>query len=176
MSLCLHCDEKNEKENCTCGNCDSYHDLVCNCEEKKLKSVDLILKKAIDNSNNENIVNHSFKSIQKIKNSVLDELNLPSNLINNYKKKLENYRFVDELQDMREGCFIRWIRWIDGIPKLTNGGIVIGIYIEKNGIHLKCKNKRGNIFQVKQINSLIFQLLTEQEMVLLSALDVLNEN
>ena len=57
---------------------------------------------------------------------------------------------------------------------MTNGGIVIDIKIHQNGIQLVCKNFINKKFQIKIDECFIFQKLTDQEKIILSALDYLN--
>ena len=91
-------------------------------------------------------------------------------------KKLKEYRVVRDLRDIQLGYYIRWIPLKD--PRniyLTNGGIIIDIDILKNGIHIRVKNNRNRIFQIKYDECVIFQKLTVQEKIILSVLDHLDK-
>ena len=80
------------------------------------------------------------------------------------------------MPDLQLGYYIRWIPLKD--PSniyLTNGGIIIDIDILKNGIHVRVKNNRNRIFQIKYDECIIFQKLTMQEKVILSVLDHLDK-
>ena len=89
--------------------------------------------------------------------------------------KLKNYRFVDDLQDINYGAYIRWIKIKDlDQVKLSNGGIIIDIKIYDDGCQVICKNMYNRIMQIKLNEAIVFQKLTDQEYVILSALDYLN--
>ena len=92
-----------------------------------------ILSDAIQNEKNQNILSLSFDKINDRKHNILAELKLLS-----LKKKLKQYRHVDELQEFRVGSYIRWINLSKRI--FTNGGIIVRIDIEENGIVITCKN------------------------------------
>ena len=81
-----------------------------------------------------------------------------------------------DLRDLQLGYYIRWIP-LKNPSKiyLTNGGIIIDIDIFENGIHIKVKNNRNNIFQIKFDECVIFQKLTIQEKAILSVLDHLDK-
>lgn len=128
--------------------------------------------KAIDNQNNEGIQKYDSKLIKKIKNDYLQKLLLPRDKLKDFHTKLNNYRYVDDLSDIQYGRYIRWINLKD--PEniiLTTGGIIIDIKILASGIHLVCKNNRNQRFQIKIDECYIFQKLTNQEKIILYALD-----
>jgi len=133
------------------------------------------LLKALSNENNETVLELDHKKVSKIKNDILQKLHLPKEKLKKFHKSLKFYRFVDELPELRYGSFIRWIS-LKNPEKiyLTNGGIVCEIKIGDDGIIIVCKNNRNRMFQLKMAENLIFQKLTQQEQVLLSAMDYLN--
>ena len=118
------------------------------------------LLKALDNEENEQIINLDYVKINKIKNNVLKRLHIKANVLRELKTKLKLYRFVDELPDLNYGSYIRWIPLKDPDKiKLTNGGIVCVIKIVDNGIAVICKNRYNSMFQVLLNENLIFQKL-----------------
>tara|TARA_B100000282_G_C31735779_1_gene493356 strand:- start:1960 stop:2388 length:429 start_codon:yes stop_codon:yes gene_type:complete len=131
--------------------------------------------KALENEDNENILQLDHEKISKMKNDILQKLGLPREKLKQYHKSLKNYRFIDELPDLHYGSYIRWITIKDPENiKLTNGGIVCEMKVGDDGIIIVCKNKINRFFSFKMNETLIFQRLSEQEQVLLSALDYLN--
>lgn len=134
------------------------------------------LLKALDNENNTGIEKMNNKLIKKIKNDYLQKLNLSKEKLKEYHTKLKNYRYVDELSEFQYGRYIRWINLTN--PEkihLSNGGVILDIMILKNGIQLLCKNFRNQKFQIKADENLIFQKITDQENIILSALDFLEK-
>lgn len=137
-------------------------------------NVDSLLK-ALENEDNENILQLDHKKISKMKNDILQKLHLSRDKLKQIHKSLKNYRFIDELPDLHYGSYIRWItiKNPDNI-KLTNGGIVCEMKVGDEGIVVVCKNRMNRFFSLKMNETLIFQRLSEQEQILLSALDYLN--
>ena len=83
------------------------------------------LLKALDNDDNEDIFKKTSSQIQKEKYSILKDLELSDNDINNLLTKLEDYIYVDEMPDIKSGSFIKWLPLSnpDNI-KLTRGVFV----------------------------------------------------
>jgi len=133
--------------------------------------VDQLLK-ALDNEENGKLMNMTTEKVQKLNLDVLKELHLPRETLIEYMKKLKGYIYVEDVQDLKHGSFIRWVSIKD--PEdlyLTNGGILSEIKVCDSGINVVCKNFAKRHFQISMDESLIFQKLTGQELVLLSALD-----
>ena len=91
--------------------------------------------------------------------------------------KLKDYKYVDEMSDLKYGTFIRWIPIED--PEniiLTKGALFCEIKIKDEGVFCICKNIGFPYrhFQISLDKNLIFQKLSDQELVLLSALDHLH--
>ncbi len=135
------------------------------------------LEKALDNDSNSSIMNYNSRMIKSIKNDYLQKLLLSRDNLKDFHEKLKNYRYVDDLTDIQCGRYIRWINLKDPNKiALTRGGIIIDIKILSNGIHLVCKNTYNHKFQIKIDECYIFQKLTEQEQILLMALDYLDKS
>lgn len=133
------------------------------------------LLKALDNQDNESIMNVDFKEIQKIKNDMLQKIGLSRQKLKEYHKSLKMYRYIDELPELRYGSYIRWISLKN--PEnitLSNGGIVCDIKVNE-GINIICRNNMHRFFQFKMGECLVFQKLSQQEQVILSALNYLNK-
>ena len=111
-----------------------------------------------------------------MKNNILQKLQLSGEILKEFHKKLKCYKYVDELNDINYGCYIRWIS-LKNPEKiyLTNGGIICDIKILENGIHIMVKNNMNRIIQIKLDENIIFQKLTEQEIIILQALDYLQK-
>tara|TARA_Y100000768_G_scaffold373357_1_gene341890 strand:- start:1533 stop:1964 length:432 start_codon:yes stop_codon:yes gene_type:complete len=133
------------------------------------------LSKALENEENEELLNLDNSKIKCIKNDILQKLGLPTSKLKAYHKTLKKYRYIDELPGIRYGAYIRWISLRDPANiKLTNGGIICDIKVE-DCIHIVCKNNMNRFFEIKMGECLIFQKLSEQEQILLSAMDYLHE-
>jgi len=131
---------------------------------------------ALDNDNNDSIMNLTTKKILEMNLNILKELHLDDNITLNYLKKLKGYRYVDEISDLKYGSFIRWIPITDPtyLP-LHYSGIICDIKITDNGVLIVCKNFMHRHYTFKMDECLMFQKLSQQEQILLSALDHLDE-
>jgi hypothetical protein len=131
---------------------------------------------ALDNEDNEKLMNLTLSKIKKIKFEILKELELSNDLLKDYMNKLKEYRYIDEMNELRYGAFIRWIpiKDLDNLY-LTQGALLCEIKVDDNGIILSCKNYAHKHFQLRMEECLIFQKLTNQEQVLLSALEHLSK-
>lgn len=133
-----------------------------------------LLEKVFLNENNENIMNFNRNKIEDDKINILNEIELSNKVKKNLLKKLKDYRFIDELKDLIIGRYIRWINIGDNENlNLKNGGIICNIEIDdlKDKINIICKNRFNNFFQLNFANSLIFQKITNQELIVLLALE-----
>ena len=136
------------------------------------------LLKALDDDSNENLLNFTTLKLREMILKILKELNLPKTETLDLMKKLKEYKFVDEMKDLKYGTYLRWIPIIE--PEnihLTKGAIFCEIKVKDDGVYVICKNFGYNKkhFHIKLDENLIFQKLTEQELVLLSALDHLSK-
>ena len=135
------------------------------------------LEKALDNTKNESIMNFTTKKITELNYKILQELNLDNETTIEYLKKLKDYKYVDELPEVKHGGFIRWIPTNDpNYLPLNTCGIVCDIKIADEGVFVTCKNFMHRHYNFKMDDVLIFQKLTTQEQIILSALDHLDED
>jgi hypothetical protein len=133
------------------------------------------LLKALDNENNSKLLKLNNSKIKQMKFDILKELQLPKDDLITYMNKLKEYIYIDEMNDLRIGGFIRWIPLKDPDEiYLTSGAILSEINVTDNGVLLNCKNFAKKHYQIKLDECLIFQKLSDQEKVLLCALDALS--
>jgi hypothetical protein len=130
------------------------------------------LLKALDKDSNEGLLNMTSAKIKQINSSVLSELQLSRDYHQELMHKLKDYKYVDEMTDLHVGSYIRWIPLTNPSEiRLKQGSILCEIKITDDGLSLVCKGVYNRHFQIKFDENLIFQRLSEQEQVLLSALD-----
>lgn len=130
------------------------------------------LMNALDNDANECIMNLTTKKIMDMNLYILKELHLSNEITANYLKKLKGYRYVDEINELTHGSFIRWIPITNPeyLP-LHNCAMICEIKIIDDGILITCKNFMHRHYTFKMEECLIFQKLKNQELVIISALD-----
>ncbi len=129
------------------------------------------LKQSMENVNNKSILNLTTKIIKKRKEEIKSELPVYKNKKNEIKKKLKEYRYIDEIHELHIGAFIRWIKFNSNNEiSITNGALLTDVLFEDN-IQLLLKNNTNRFFRVNFNDNLIFQKLTDQEKIILFAID-----
>lgn len=137
--------------------------------------VDKLLN-ALENENNESLLDLNKEKISNMKNDILQKLNIKNDKLKLFHKKLKLYRYVDNVEDINYGSFIRWISLkTPNDIKLTNGGIVCDMKKKDESIYIICKNSLNRFFTLTLEENIIFQKLTNQEEVILSAMNYLNK-
>jgi len=136
------------------------------------------LLKALDDTSNEGLLNFTTEKIKEMNLNILKELALSKVETLELFKKLNGYKYVDEMNELKYGTYLRWIP-IDDPEEihLTKGALFCEMKITDNGVFMVCKNLGFSTrhFQISMDKNLIFQKLTQQELVLLSALDHLSK-
>lgn len=136
------------------------------------------LLKALDDDSNETLLNFTSDKITEMNLNIVKELQLPRKDTLDIMKKLRDYKYVDEMNELKYGAYIRWIPIEDPTNiHLTRGALFCEMKITDDGVFCVCKNYGYNLrhFQLSMDKNLIFQKLTDQELVLLSALDHLSK-
>lgn len=134
---------------------------------------------ALDNENNEKILNLTTKKIKEMNMKILMELSLPREKMLRIVQKLNGYRYVDEIDELKCGTYLKWILLTDPDPdnlELNKGALFCEIKCKDDGVFIVCKNVgfSSRHFQIKMDECLLFQRLTTQEIILLNALDHLS--
>jgi len=136
------------------------------------------LLKALDDESNETLLNFTSDKIKEMNLNILKELQLPKKDTLELMRKLNEYKYVDEMNDLKYGAYVRWIPIED--PNniyLTQGALFCEMKITDDGVFCVCKNYgfKSRYFRLSMDKNLIFQKMTDQELVLLSALDHLSK-
>jgi len=136
------------------------------------------LEKALDNENNTVVANLNTRKIGAEKMRHLLQLELSQSVLADYLYKLRDYRHVDDLNGLTHGAYIRWIDLKN--PErlcLARGAIICDIKIGQNGVHLLCKtHPNPAMFHVVMDEVIVFQRLSQQERVILTAMDYLDDD
>ena len=136
------------------------------------------LLKALDDDSNETLLNFTSDKIKEMNLNIIKELQLPRKDTLDIMNKLREYKYVDEMNELKYGAYIRWIPIEDPTNiHLTKGALFCEMKITDDGVFCVCKNFGYTMrhFQLSMDKNLIFQRLTDQELVLLSALDHLSK-
>lgn len=134
----------------------------------------------LDNDKHEDILHLTRSKIKIMNNKILQQIGVSSIKLKELHKKLNGYRYVSDLVNLKEGAYIRWIPIKSIIEndkdiKLTNGGFVIGIKIFETGLQILCKNALNRKFQIIFDEVIIFQKLSTQENLLIDIVEYLHK-
>ena len=129
---------------------------------------------ALENENNSSIADMNYRDIAKAKNDILQQLQLRKEALKTLHKQLKAYRYVETLEALKYGAYVRWLGLKD--PDniyLRNGGLVCDIKVKNEEIHVYVKNNQSRIFQFNMSEAWVFQKLSPQEQVILEAVELL---
>lgn len=149
-------------------------------DKKEIKNdldVDKLLK-ALENEKNESLINFNTKKIRELNYNILKELELPTETLLDYMNKLEGYKYIDEMNELKYGTFVRWIPISDPEKiELKKGGILCDVKISDRGVNITVRGLGyyKNYVTFLMDECLIFQKLSEQEKIILLALDQLDK-
>lgn len=135
-----------------------------------------LLEKAIENEKNENIMNLNILKIEKYKLKSLEKLSLPIDVIDNYMKKLKYYIYINSLDKINVGSYMRWIYLNDTNRTLNKGSIILEIKILDNGVFLVFKTCYNKYYTISFDKAVFFQKLNEQELILITAIDYITNH
>jgi hypothetical protein len=133
------------------------------------------LEKIMDDIDKYKLQDLNTEIIKNRKNDILNQI-LKDNEIKQYRDILEEYRYVDEVDELRIGSYIRYfvLKEKENEIKLMRGGFIVDIIASKENIMILCKNN-GIFWKIKINNCVIFQKNTKQEEVLIKILDHLKD-
>ncbi len=109
-------------------------------------------------------------TIKERKKKILQNLVLEPDEMKHYQKLLSEYRYVDEVDELRLGSYIRFFKLTTDTLELGRGGFLADIQVKKEQIVLLFKNKT-RFFKLKLNECILFQRNTTQEKILIHILD-----
>ena len=136
-----------------------------------------LLEKALENDSNLSIVNTNIQTIKTKKNDILQQLGIKNrDNLKEYHSKLKNYRYIENIKELRDGGIIRWINInkLDDIH-LSRTAILCDIKILDKGIALVIRRFGNRYFTIYLNENLIFQYINDEENILLKAIDYLSK-
>lgn len=139
-------------------------------------NVNETITEIVEELKRKNLLHLSSSKIKSLKNNILQKLYLTREELSNYHKVLKEYKYVDELDEINIGSYIRWfnLKKMDNI-KLTNGGIIVDIQPGIDDITIICKNNINKFFSLSLNKCIIFQKLNYQEQLLIKIVDYIQK-
>jgi len=104
----------------------------------------------------------------ELNKNILTDLHLNRKEMIDMLKKLENYKYVEEVDDLKYGAFIRWIPLTnpDNLP-LHYAGMICEVKFTDEGTIISCKNFMHRHYTIKMDECLIFQKFTNEEKLMI---------
>ena len=139
-------------------------------------NVNETITEIVEELKRKNLLHLSSSKIKSLKNNILQKLYLTREELLNYHKVLKDYKYVDELDEINIGSYIRWfnLKKMNNI-KLTNGGIIVDIQPGIDDITIICKNNINKFFSLSLNKCIIFQKLNYQEQLLIKIVDYIQK-
>jgi hypothetical protein len=142
--------------------------------------IDALLS-ALDNDSNLQLMDLTTEKLNEMNVRVLQELDLSPSQIEDFANKLSGFKFVDELTDLKPGTYMRWISLLhpEQDASLAKGACFCRAVFTDEGTKIVLKNfvNRGARFITLHFDDyLFFYKLTNEERILLMALDHLSTN
>ena len=134
------------------------------------------LTDAVSRIKDETILDTNLSQIKSVKNNVLQQLQLSREKLQAFHKRLERYRYIDESIDIDCGDYVRWIDLNDSTEiKLAMGAFVCDVEINQDGMHIKLRSVTGRYIQLRMDEIMLFRKMTDDELVVLSAMKYLDK-
>jgi hypothetical protein len=129
---------------------------------------------AYEKDKNQYLENKTSKVIHK---ELVESLKQYENKEDFLQKLGNNYRFVDEVDQLHIGKFTRWIPKYEPSPhRLVVGGFVTNVDYTDNGILLTVKTWQNQVIKVVFDHCILFQKLSPDEKLVLLAADYIENH
>jgi hypothetical protein len=130
---------------------------------------------AMNKTENNTIANTTLKKIAARRHEILSSLNLTPEKMEEFERKLHMYRVIETPYDLKHNQLIRWIplRSLEARPYITLGGCLFRVkQNETDGIHtVTIRNVKRFVFNIKFELNVVFQRLSQEELLILRAVE-----
>jgi hypothetical protein len=130
---------------------------------------------AMNKTENNTIANTTLKKIAARRHEILSSLNLTPEKMEEFERKLHMYRVIETPADLKHNQLIRWIplRSLEARPYVTLGGCLFCVkQNETDGIHtVTIRNVKRFVFNIKFELNVVFQRLSQEELLILRAVE-----
>ena len=134
---------------------------------------------AMNKTENSTIANLTLKKIAKRRREILSSLDLPTDKMEDFDRRLQMYRVIEDPQDLKHTQLLRWIplRSLLTKPYLTLGGTLFSVKVRPDdGLHqVTIRNVKRFVFQIKFELNVVFQRLSREELLILRAVEYVDD-
>jgi len=119
---------------------------------------------------------YNSDKLNEFKEKILKDTEFNKKEIKHFLDVLKEYKYVDEIDELIIGRYLRWfnLNHIDNM-KLNTGLILTNIEYTNNDIILVCKNFRNKFFNLKMNECILFQKFTLKETLIIDILDQIKD-
>jgi hypothetical protein len=130
---------------------------------------------AMNKTENNTIASLTMKKIAARRHEILSSLNLTPEKMAEFERKLPMYRVIENPYELKHNQLIRWIplRSLETRPYITLGGTLFRVRENpEEGIHIvTIRNVKHFVFNFKFELNVVFQRLSQEEMLILRAVE-----
>lgn len=161
---------------------DSDEDLLQSVLDEPTFPLDInAILSAMNKTENNTIANMTMKKITARRHEILSSLNLSTEKMEEFERKLSMYRVIENPYDLKHNQLIRWIplRSLETRPYLTLGGTLFRVREnQEEGVHIvTIRNVKRFVFNIRFELNVMFQRLSQEELLILRAVEyVENDN
>jgi hypothetical protein len=134
---------------------------------------------AMNKHENSTIANLTLKKIAQRRREILSSLNLPTEKMEDFDRRLQMYRVIEDTRDLKHTQLLRWIplRSLETKPYLTIGGTLFNVKVRpEDGLHqVTIRNVKRFVFQIKFELNVVFQRLSREELLILRAVEYVDD-
>ena len=155
---------------------DSDEDLLQSVLDEPTFPMDInAILSAMNKTENNTIANLTMKKIAARRHEILSSLNLTPEKMAEFERKLPMYRVIESPYELKHNQLIRWIplRSLETRPYITLGGTLFRVRENpEEGIHIvTIRNVKRFVFNIKFELNVVFQRLSQEEMLILRAVE-----
>ena len=130
---------------------------------------------AMTKTENSTIANMTLPKIAARRQEVLSTMNLMPDKLEEFERKLHLYRVIEHPDELKHNQLIRWIplRSLETRPYVTLGGCLFRVkYNEEEALHIiTIRNVKKFVFNIKFELNAVFQRLSQEELLILRAVE-----
>ena len=155
---------------------DSDDDLLQSVLDEPTFPLDInAILSIMNKTENNTIANMTLKKIAVRRHEILSSLNLTPEKMAEFERKLMMYRVIETPYDLKHNQLIRWIpmRSLETRPYVTLGGTLFRVRENvEEGVHVvTIRNVKRFVFNIKFEVNVVFQRLSREEMLILRAVE-----
>jgi hypothetical protein len=155
---------------------DSDEDLFQSVLDEPTFPLDInAILSAMNKTENNTIANMTMKKITAKRHEILSSLNLTTEKMEEFERKLSMYRVIENPYDLKHNQLIRWIplRSLETRPYVTLGGTLFRVREnQEEGVHIvTIRNVKRFVFNIRFELNVVFQRLSQEELLILRAVE-----